>query len=281
MKNGLPMATELIRSKVVLLGDGGVGKTSLVRRFVVDNYSDEYITTVGTKVSKRSLNVGHPAAEVEMSMQIWDVLGQKGYSGVQETAMKGAQGVLMVYDATNDESRRALEDYWVPAVWRLAGRVPMIIAGNKADLVDDRVWAEDYLYFLREKYTCPGVLTSAKTGEHVEVAFKSLGEQILKAAGHGARRVAMVTPPQEPVDRLIRVTDKVMTDFCYHMGGVETGMPIVKRQLGLAGLDVRAPSTEAIRDLIERLAVVEGDFKGPDEIRANRARRIGWLDGPE
>ncbi|HKW43729.1 MAG TPA: GTP-binding protein [Thermoplasmata archaeon] len=281
MKNGLPMATELIRSKVVLLGDGGVGKTSLVRRFVVDNYSDEYITTVGTKVSKRSLNVGHPAAEVEMSMQIWDVLGQKGYSGVQETAMKGAQGVLMVYDATNDESRRALEDYWVPAVWRLAGRVPMIIAGNKADLVDDRVWAEDYLYFLREKYTCPGVLTSAKTGEHVEVAFKSLGEQILKAAGHGARRVAMVTPPQEPVDRLIRVTDKVMTDFCYHMGGVETGMPIVKRQLGLAGLDVRAPSTEAIRDLIERLAVVERDFKGPDEITANRARRIGWLDGPE
>ena len=275
------MATELIRSKVVLLGDGGVGKTSLVRRFVVDNYSDEYITTVGTKVSKRSLNVGHPAAEVEMSMQIWDVLGQKGYSGVQETAMKGAQGVLMVYDATNDASRRALEDYWVPAVWRLAGRVPMIIAGNKADLVEDRVWAEDYLYFLREKYTCPGVLTSAKTGEHVEVAFKSLGEQILKAAGHGARRVAMVTPPQEPVDRLIRVTDKVMTDFCYHMGGVETGMPIVKRQLGLAGLDVRAPSTVAIRDLIERLAVVEGDFKGPDEVRENRARRIGWLDGAE
>ena len=275
------MATELIRSKVVLLGDGGVGKTSLVRRFVVDNYSDEYITTVGTKVSKRSLNVGHPAAEVEMSMQIWDVLGQKGYSGVQETAMKGAQGVLVVYDATNDDSRRALEDYWVPAVWRLAGRVPMIIAGNKADLVEDRVWAEDYLYFLREKYTCPGVLTSAKTGEHVEVAFKSLGEQILKAAGHGARRVAMVTPPQEPVDRLIRVTDKVMTDFCYHMGGVETGMPIVKRQLGLAGLDVRVPSTEAIRDLIERLAVVEGDFKGPDEVRENRARRIGWLDGTE
>jgi len=83
------MASESMKAKIVLLGDGGVGKTSLIRRFVVDQYSDEYITTIGTKVSKRSLSLGHPAAEVEMAMQIWDVLGQKGYSGVQETAMKG------------------------------------------------------------------------------------------------------------------------------------------------------------------------------------------------
>src|SRR5437667_310534 len=179
------MPREPMKSKVVLLGDGGVGKTSLVRRFVVDQYSDDYITTVGTKVSKRSLSLGSALSEVEMVMQIWDVLGQKGYSGVQETAIKGAQGVLLV------------------------------------------------------------------------------------------------RPPQEPVDRLIRVTDKIMTDFCYHMGGVETGMPIVKRQLGLAGLDVRAPTSDAIRDLIERLAVVERDFRGADEIDSNRERRLAWLEGAE
>lgn len=275
------MAAEAMKSKVVLLGDGGVGKTSLIRRFVVDQYSDDYITTIGTKVSKRSLNLGHPAAEVEMAMQIWDVLGQKGYSGVQETAMKGAQGVLLVYDVTSDESRRSLDDYWLPAVWRLAGRVPMVIAGNKSDLVADRVWAEDYLYFLAQKYTCPGILTSAKTGDRVEDTFKSLAEQILAAAGHPIRRIALVTPPQEPIDRLIRVTDKIMTDFCYRMGGVETGMPIVKRQLGLAGLDVRSPTEGAIRDLIERLAVVERDFKAPEEIDENRERRIGWLGAAE
>src|SRR2546427_813146 len=176
------MPREPMKSKVVLLGDGGVGKTSLVRRFVVDQYSDDYITTIGTKVSKRSLNLGSPLAEVEMVLQIWDVLGQKGYSGVQETAIKGAQGVLLVYDATNDESRRALEDYWIPAVWRLAGRIPTVFAGNKSDLVP-------------------------------------------------------------------------------------------------AGLDVRAPTTDAIRTLIERLAVVEQDFKGPEEVLSNRERRLEWLDG--
>ncbi|HYV09193.1 MAG TPA: Rab family GTPase [Thermoplasmata archaeon] len=275
------MAREPFKVKVVLLGDGGVGKTSLVRRFVVDQYSDDYITTVGTKVSKKSVNVGSALDEVEMIMQIWDVLGQKGYSGVQETAIKGAQGVLVVYDVTNGESRRAIDDYWMPAVWRLAGVIPMVLAANKSDLAEDRVWAEEYLYFLAQKYTCPGILTSAKTGDKVELAFKALGDQILRSAHHAIKHIDLVTPPQEPVDRLIRVTDKIMTDFCYRMGGVETGMPIVKRQLGLAGLDVRAPTAEAIRALINRLATVEQDFKAPEEIEANRDRRLGWLDGPD
>ena len=275
------MARDPFKVKVVLLGDGGVGKTSLVRRFVVDQYSDAYITTVGTKVSKKSVNVGSALDEVEMIMQIWDVLGQKGYSGVQETAIKGAQGVLVVYDVTNPDSRRAIDDYWMPAVWRLAGVIPMVLAANKSDLAEDRVWAEEYLYFLAQKYTCPGILTSAKTGDKVESAFKALGDQILRAAHHAVKHIDLVTPPQEPVDRLIRVTDKIMTDFCYRMGGVETGMPIVKRQLGLAGLDVRAPTVEAIRALINRLATVEQDFKAPEEIEANRDRRLGWLDGPD
>src|SRR5881409_1477928 len=273
------MPREPMKSKVVLLGDGGVGKTSLVRRFVVDQYSDDYITTVGTKVSKRSLNIGSPLAEVEMVMQIWDVLGQKVYSGVQETAIKGAQGVLLVYDATNDESRRALEDYWIPAVWRLAGRIPTVFAGNKSDLVPDRVWAEEYLYFLTQKYSCPGILTSAKTGDRVESSFKALGEQILQATGHPIRRIALVTPPQEPVDRLIRVADKIMTDFCYALGSVEAGMPVVKRQFERAGVDVRAPSQESLRKAIEYLAAVENDFKNAEEVLSNRERRLEWLDG--
>jgi hypothetical protein len=109
----------------------------------------------------------------------------------------------------------------------------------------------------------------------------SLGERILEAAGHPVRRIALVTPPQEPIDRLIRVTDKIMTDFCYRLGGVETGMPIVKRQLVLAGLDVRAPSEKAILDLVERLAVVERDFMVPEEIRENRERRLAWLGGSD
>src|SRR5437762_3988659 len=190
------MASDSMKAKIVLLGDGGVGKTSLIRRFVVDQYSDEYIATIGTKVSKRSLSLGHPAAEVEMAMQIWDVLGQKGYSGVQETAMKGAQGVL--HGLRCDGRREPSELGGLLDARRVATRRPRPDGDrrDKADLVADRVWAEDYLYFLGQKYTCPAILTSARTGERVEPAFKSLGEQILQGAGHPVRRIVLVTPPQ-------------------------------------------------------------------------------------
>ena len=213
-------------------------------------------------------------------MQIWDVLGQKGYGGVQETAVKGAQGVLFVFDLTREDSRRSMEEYWMPMVWRLVGKIPMVVVGNKVDLLEDeRVAAHEYVYYLHEKYDAPAVMTSAKTGEAVETTFRTLGESMVEAAGIVIERLALVTPPQEPVDRLIRVADKIMTDFCYALGSVEAGMPVVKRQFERAGVDVRAPSQESLRKAIEYLAVVEKDFKGDPEIRTNRERRIAWLEG--
>src|SRR3990170_863089 len=234
------MPGEAFKAKVLLLGDGGVGKTSLIRRFVVDQYSDNYITTVGTKVSKRDVTLGQPPDEIDVILQIWDVLGQKGYGGVHETAVKGAQGVLLVYDLTREDTRRSMEEYWMPMVWRLAGRIPTALIGNKSDLLESKIPAHEYLYYLSEKYGAPALMTSAKTGDRVEETFHTLAERVLRSTRSQAQRVALVTPPQEPVDRFIRVADKIMTDFCYRMGGVETGMPMVKRQFERAGVDVRA-----------------------------------------
>src|SRR3990170_2271354 len=259
------MPGEAFKAKVLLLGDGGVGKTSLIRRFVVDQYSDNYITTVGTKVSKRDVTLGQPPDEIDVILQIWDVLGQKGYGGVHETAVKGAQGVLLVYDLTQEDTRRSMEEYWMPMVWRLAGRVP----------------AHEYLYYLSQKFAAPSLMTSAKTGDRVDEAFRTLAERVVPTSKTQAPRLELVTPPQEPVDRLIRVADKIMTDFCYQMGGVETGMPIVKRQFERSGVDVRAPSEETLRAVIDRLAEVERDFKTTSEIETNRQRRTRWLGGDE
>lgn len=270
-----------LKSKILLLGDGAVGKTSLVRRFVLDQYSDDYIKTVGAKVSKKGLTLGTNPHEVDLTMQIWDVLGQKGYGGVHEIAVDGAQGVLLVYDLTREETRRSMEEYWMPMIWRLAGRIPMVLVGNKLDLAEDRVIAREYTYYLSQKYNAPGITTSAKTGDHVEDAFRQLGQLILESVGVPVKRVALVTPPQEPIDRLIRTADKIMTDFCYRLGSVEHGMPMVKKQFEVAGVDTRAPTMEGLRKAIDRLAAVEEDFMMPDEIAANRARRIAWLEGQE
>jgi len=276
------MPDEAMKSKVLLLGDGAVGKTSLIRRFVVDQFSDDYITTIGTKVTKKDVTVGKPPNDVEVIMQIWDVLGQKGYGGVQETAVKGAQGVLFVHDLTREDTRRSMEEYWMPMVWRLVGRIPMVIVGNKVDLLqEERMAAHEYAYYLEEKYSSPSIMTSAKTGEKVEDSFKTLGEMVVENAGIAIERLALVTPPQEPVDRLIRVADKIMTDFCYQLGSVDAGMPVVKRQFERAGVDVRAPTSPTLQKAIDFLAAVEKDFKGEDEIAANRERRLAWLEGRE
>src|SRR2546425_7977213 len=127
------MPDDEMKAKVLLLGDGGVGKTSLIRRFVVDQFSDDYITTIGTKVTKKDVTVGKPPNDVDIIMQIWDVLGQKGYGGGQETAVKGAPGVLFVHDLTREEARRSVEGYWVPMVWRLVGEGPVVIVASKRD----------------------------------------------------------------------------------------------------------------------------------------------------
>lgn len=275
------MAREPLKAKVLLLGDGAVGKTTLIRRFVVDRYSDEYITTIGTKITKKDVTVGREPDDVDVVMQIWDVLGQRGYGGVQEVAVKGAQGVLFVYDLTREDTRRSLEEYWMPMVWRIAGRIPMVLAGNKVDLIEDRIRPGDYAYYLSQKYEAPAILTSAKTGEHVEEAFHTLAEKAVEASRHHATRVALVTPPQEPVDRLIRVADKIMTDFCFVMGGVDVGMPLVKHQFEQAKVDMRRPSRETLRNAVEGLARAEHDFLGSQQVAINRQRRLDWIAGKQ
>src|SRR3990170_686092 len=84
------MSPDFIKRKVLLLGDASVGKTSLIRRFVVDKFSDDYITTIGTKVTKRDLRLELGNRTVDLSLMIWDVLGQKGYKGIQESAFRGS-----------------------------------------------------------------------------------------------------------------------------------------------------------------------------------------------
>ncbi len=136
------MSPDFIKRKILLLGDASVGKTSLIRRFVVDKFSDDYITTIGTKVTKRDLRLELGNRTVDLSLMIWDVLAQKGYKGIQESAFRGARGVILVFDVTRPETFESFDEYWVPRVRAVAGLIPMIIVGNKVDLVAVRAEPE-------------------------------------------------------------------------------------------------------------------------------------------
>ena len=157
--------------KVCLLGDGGVGKTSLVRRYVEDVFSDSYIISFGTKVSKKVLDLG----EVELTLMIWDILGQKGDDALHAAYYRGANGALLVGDQTRPETMRHLVG-WRGDFLKASPDASIVAAANKSDL-PGAVQAEELQEISRALGT-EFQRTSAKTGEGVEELFMMLGRTI-------------------------------------------------------------------------------------------------------
>jgi len=167
------MAKKRYIRKVCLLGDGGVGKTSLIRRYVLDVFNDEYIKTFGTKVSKKVVET----EEAQLTMMIWDILGQKAHSALHEAYYKGAHGALLVCDLSREETVLSLPR-WKLDLTGIVGDIPIIPVGNKCDL--ERKVSEETLRRMEEKMGWPLTITSARTGDGVEEAFLALARRILE-----------------------------------------------------------------------------------------------------
>ena len=269
------MADDHIKRKILLLGDGAVGKTSLIRRFVVDKFSDDYITTIGTKVTKKDLRIEYPGKAVEFTLMIWDVLGQRGYKNIQASAFQGAKGAVLVSDLTRPETLASLREYWLPHLRKVVGSIPFVIVGNKSDIIHDRESAKENLDELAETFPVTCFLGSAKTGENVEASFLHLAKEMITTTGAPGGDEG---PGLEDSEQgLIAVTDRIVMDFCDGMGGQEAAMPIVRQQLTRAGVDVKAPTVEGLRLAIEYLAETESAFRNADEVEASKLRRIGWI----
>lgn len=269
------MPPERVKRKILLLGDGAVGKTSLIRRFVVDKFSDDYVTTIGAKVTKKDLRLELGGRTIDLTLMIWDVLGQKGFTGIQDSAFGGARGVLFVYDVTREETWRSIQEYWTPRVEAVVGSIPRVVVGNKVDLVPAVADVEGRHLVLSESLTADGFLSSAKTGENVEAAFLAIGERVV-AAPEGPKPVSGVRREGGP-QTLIEVADRIMSDFCTVMGGLDVGMPIVRQQFSRAGVDLNAPDSKRLEMAIECLAEVEKGFRDEEEVRESRERRMQWL----
>ena len=99
--------------KIVLVGTGGVGKTSLIKRFILNIFDDKYLKTLGTKVSKKVLLIEHPEKDlkINLTMLVWDIMGQETFRPLlQDSYFYGAGGCLAVCDSTRAETLKALEE---------------------------------------------------------------------------------------------------------------------------------------------------------------------------
>jgi small GTP-binding protein len=179
-----------MKMKICLVGEAAVGKTSLIRRFVLDDFDDKYIQTLGTKVSKKEVTIPSPAGngELKVDMTIWDIMGQKGFRELlKEAYFYGAKGILAVCDVTRRATLDDLDD-WIEGVYSVTGKIPIQFLANKWDLRDRADFKETEIKQAIRAYESPYVLTSAKTGENVESGFQSLAERVAKdrfaKAGH-------------------------------------------------------------------------------------------------
>ncbi|MCK5292700.1 MAG: GTP-binding protein [Thermoplasmata archaeon] len=171
-----------MKAKVCLVGERAVGKTSLVRRFVLDEFDDRYIRTLGTKVSKKSFNVVRKDLDTEydINMTIWDIMGEKTFTDLlKEAFFTGATGILAVCDLTRRKTLKELNG-WIQSVYGVAGEVPIAILGNKADLRGRKQLTKKDLDKLCKKYNSVAYLTSAKTGHNVESVFQKLADNIVE-----------------------------------------------------------------------------------------------------
>lgn len=169
-----------LQKKVCLLGEFAVGKTSLVYRFVEGSFSDKYLSTIGTKISRKRLAVPAGNNTVDLTMLIWDLAGGEKFSSLMQNYYRGATGAILVCDLTRPETLQALPEY-AQNFWSVNRAAPLVVVGNKVDLLNERAVSNDALAEVAARLQAPWYLSSAKTGEHVEAVFEILGRRILEA----------------------------------------------------------------------------------------------------
>jgi small GTP-binding protein len=158
----------MIQKKICMLGATGVGKTSLVSRFVSSMFSDKYLTSVGVKVDKKTVTLGDDS----LTLLLWDIYGEDSFQSVRTSYLRGAAGYLLVADGTRQltlDTARSLQK----TAEGVVGHAPFVLTLNKADLISEWQVDEKALWKIADE-GWPIVRTSAKTGAGVEEAFMML-----------------------------------------------------------------------------------------------------------
>ncbi|KAK4528711.1 hypothetical protein GAYE_SCF63G6656 [Galdieria yellowstonensis] len=160
--------------KLLLIGDSGVGKSCLLLRFADDTYNESYISTIGVDFKIRTIELDGKTVK----LQIWDTAGQERFRTITSSYYRGAHGIIIVYDVTDQESFNNVKT-WLHEIDRYANEsVNKLLVGNKNDLttkkVVDTATAKEFADSLGIKF----LETSAKTSENVEQAFITMAQEI-------------------------------------------------------------------------------------------------------
>jgi Ras-related protein Rab-1A len=155
----------------------GVGKTSLLLRYVDDTFTDALINNIGGDYKEKQVVVGKHA----MILQIWDTAGQERFRQITSSFYRGAHGIIVVFDVTNGDSFKNLQKGWMKDIVKsCSANVSTIIVGNKIDLQSERIVSTEDAKAYDDEVGLSFMETSAKTNHNVAAVFVKLAEMILK-----------------------------------------------------------------------------------------------------
>ncbi len=260
-----------IRKKICLLGEAGVGKTSLIGKFVLDSFDEKHLSTMGAKVSKKKVSV--PTVEKSgkkvdtfVTLAIWDVIGQQEYHSLVQKYFKDSDGGLVVADASRVGTIKQIRN-WIISFNKVVGNVPIMLMINKSDLIDINSFDVKPIEDLCSEFGTTYFFTSAKTGDNVESSFTNLAESIVKT-----------TVDDKKITSLIEVADAIIVDFCTVLGGFEVGMPMVDQQFKKAGVNFLDPTKEQLLAALQNLVAICQEIQGPDVAKRERNKFLKILN---
>ncbi|OCH85465.1 GTP-binding protein ypt1 [Obba rivulosa] len=160
--------------KLLLIGDSGVGKSCLLLRFAEDAFTDSYLSTIGVDFKIRTIEMEGKMVK----LQIWDTAGQERFRTIAAAYYRGAHGIVVVYDVTDNDSFANVKG-WLQEIDRYASEgVKKLLLGNKSDLVERKVIAYSTAKEFADELQIPFLETSAKNSTNVEEAFLTMSKQI-------------------------------------------------------------------------------------------------------
>nr|AGC10822.1 Rab-1 [Eriocheir sinensis] len=181
--------------KLLLIGDSGVGKSCLLLRFADDTYTESYISTIGVDFKIRTIELDGKT----IKLQIWDTAGQERFRTITSSYYRGAHGIIVVYDTTDQESFNNVKQ-WLQEIDRYAcENVNKLLVGNQCDLTHKKVVDYQTAKEYADSLGIPFLETSAKNATNVEQAFMTMAAEIKNRMG----------PPSAPGSAGVKINPSV------------------------------------------------------------------------
>jgi Ras-related protein Rab-11A len=161
--------------KVVVVGDSGVGKTNLIKRFISNEFSLDSKATVGVEFISKNYNINNKIIKIE----IWDTAGQERYKSITSAYYKGAKGAMIVYDVTNQTSFNNIDKWYFEIKEKASKNINLMLIGNKTDL--NKVICREDAINKAKSLNIPVMETSANNSSNVKEAFYDLIKEMYKS----------------------------------------------------------------------------------------------------